>query len=127
MLSDLPVYGGVPGMWIPYGTRGGIPYAVQSPQPEGSPLDGPANVWSGPPHGLHSDTVEGGTLVVRRYLSTPQMRPVRLDRPANSPIAGQSYSQTLPMQGQPPPGQAPGRKAGAGLSFNVSGRGWLGG
>ena len=125
--TTAPVYGGVPGLWIPYGTRGGIPYAVQSPQPEGSPLDGPAMVWSGPPHGLHSDTIEGGTQVVRRFMETPQMRPVRLDRPSNSPIEGQSYSQTLPMQGQPPPGQAQQRKAGAGLSFNVTGRGWLGG
>lgn len=125
--TTAPVYGGVPGMWIPYGTRGGIPYAIRSPVEEGAPQDGPAMVWSGPPHGLHSDTVQGGTWVVARYLATPQMRPVRLDRPSNSPIAGQSFSQTVPMQGAPPPG-GPGqqRKPGAGLSFNVSGRGWLG-
>lgn len=123
--TNTPVYGGVPGMWVPYGTRGGIPYAVQSPVQEGAPLDGPAMVWSGPPHGLHSDTVQGGTLVVQRYLNTPQMRPVRLDRPSNSPIAGQSFSQTLPMQGQQ--ATAPPRRANAGLSFNISGRGWAGG
>lgn len=125
--TTIPVYGGVPGMWTPYGTRGGVPYPIHSPVPEGAPLDGPAMVWSGPPHGLHSDTVEGGMLIVRRYLNTPQMRPVRLDRPDNSRIEGQSYSQTLPMQGQPGMGQAPRRTPGAGLSFNVSGRGWLGG
>jgi hypothetical protein len=122
-----PVYGGVPGLWVPYGTRGGIPYPIHSPQQEGSPLDGPAMVWSGPPHGLHSDTIQSGRQIVERYLSTAQMRPVRVDRPANSPIAGQSYSQTLPMQGQPGSGQPTKRGPGAGLSFNVSGRGWLGG
>jgi len=122
-----PVYGGVPGLVIPYGTRGGIPYEIRSPVAEGAPTDGPAMVWSGPPHGLHSDSIQGGRQVVERYLQTPQMRPVRLDRPANSPIAGQSYSQTVPMQGAPAPG-APGprRGPGAGLSFHVGGRGWLG-
>jgi hypothetical protein len=124
-----PVYGGVPGMWIPYGTRGGIPYAIRSPVPEGAPADGPAMVWAGPPHGLHSDTIQAGRQIVERYLSTPQMRPVRLDRPSNSTIAGQSYSQTVPMQGAPaaPTGQAPRRGPGAGLQFNVGGRGWIGG
>jgi hypothetical protein len=123
--TNSPVYGGVPGLWIPYGTRGGIPYAVQSPVPEGAPGDGPAMVWSGPPHGLHSDTVEGGMLVIKRFLGTPQMRPVRLDRPANSPIAGQSYSQTVLMQGQEPPPEP--KKRGGGLNLNISGRGWTGG
>ena len=125
--TTAPVYGGVPGMWIPYGTRGGIPYAVRSPVDEGDPKDGPAMVWSGPPHGLHSDTMQGGSWIVARYLNTPQMRPVRLDRPSNSPIAGQSFSQTVPMQGQQGAGGPPKpKKPGAGLAFNVSGRGWLG-
>lgn len=123
-----PVYGGVPGMWVPYGTRGGIPYAIQSPVPEGAPADGPAMVWSGPPHGLHSDTIQAGRQIIERYISTPQMRPVRLDRPSNSPIAGQSYSQTVQMQGQPPgPAPAARKGPGAGLQFNVGGRGWIGG
>jgi hypothetical protein len=56
------------------------------------------------------------------------MRPVRLDRPDNSRIAGQSYSQTVQQQantGQPP---ASGTSSGqTGLSFRVNGRGWLGG
>ena len=123
-----PVYGGVPGLWIPYGTRGGIPYAINSPVPEGAPADGPAMVWSGPPHGLHSDTIQAGRQVYERYTSTPQMRPVRLDRPSNSTIAGQSYSQTVQMQGAAPTGSGQSRSGpGAGLSFSVSGRGWLGG
>jgi hypothetical protein len=121
-----PVYGGTPGLWIPYGTRGGIPYEIQSPVPEGAPADGPAMVWSGPPHGLHSDTIQSGRQITERYLSTPQMRPVRLDRPDNSRIAGQSYSQTVPMQGTPPRDVQPRKGPGAGLSFHLGGRGWLG-
>lgn len=123
-----PVYGGVPGLWVPYGTRGGIPYAIQSPVPEGAPADGPAMVWSGPPHGLHSDTIQSGRQIIERYLSTPQMRPVRWDRPSNSPIAGQSYAQTVQMQGAPAgPSPAPRAGPGAGLQFHVGGRGWIGG
>lgn len=123
-----PVYGGVPGLWIPYGTRGGIPYAIQSPAQEGSATDGPAMVWSGPPHGLHSDTIQAGRQIIERYTSTPQMRPVRLDRPSNSPIAGQSYSQTVQMQGSPAvPQRQPRTGPNAGLSFHVGGRGWIGG
>jgi hypothetical protein len=122
-----PVYGGVPGMWVPYGTRGGIPYAIQSPVAEGAPADGPAMVWSGPPHGLHSDTIQSGRQIIERYMSTPQMRPVRFDRPSNSPIAGQSYSQTVQMQGAPQTAGQPRGGPGVGLSFHVGGRGWIGG
>lgn len=126
--TNAPVYGGVPGMWIPYGSRGGYPYPVQSPVPEGSPGDGPSMVFSGPPHGLHSDTIPSGKQVTQRYLATPQMRPVRLDRPANTTSAGQSFSQTVPMQGAGPQTAAAARKRpGAGLHFSVSGRGWGGG
>jgi len=122
--SVSPVYGGVPGLYVPYGTRGGIPYPIQSPVAEGAPGDGPANVWSGPPHGLHSDTVQDGKQVIARYASTPQMRPVRLDRPSNATAAGQSFSQTVPMQGGQ---QAGARGRGSGFAFHVGGRGWLGG
>lgn len=122
------VYGGVPGLWIPYGTRGGVPYEIRSPVPEGHPADGPAQVWSGPPHGLHSDTIQSGKQIVQRYLSTPQMKPVRLDRPSNSTSAGQSFAQTVPMQGQAPiAGPARARSApGSGLKFSVKARGWAG-
>lgn len=125
--TTAPVYGGLPGMWVPYGTRGGIPYPIQAPVPEGSPGDGPAMVWSGPPHGLHSDTIPAGKQIIQRYASTPQMRPVRLDRPDNTTAAGQSYSQTVPMQGQHAAGAVPRRPAGAWLSFGAGGRGWAGG
>jgi hypothetical protein len=123
--TTAPVYGGVPGLYIPYGTRGGYPYPVHSPVPEGAPGDGPAMVWSGPPHGLHSDTIPSGKQVIARYASTPQMRPVRLDRPSNATGAGQSFSQTVPMQGQAGAGAAR-QQPGAGLSFHIGGRGWLG-
>jgi hypothetical protein len=122
-----PVYGGLPGLWVPYGTRGGIPYPIQAPVAEGAAADGPAMVWSGPPHGLHSDTLVSGAQIMARYNATPQMRPVRFDRPSNSPIAGQSYSQTVQMQGAAAGGGEPRKPPGAGLSFHVNGRGWLGG
>ena len=126
--TTAPVYGGVPGLYIPYGTRGGWPYPIVSPVAEGDPKDGPAMVFSGPPHGLHSDTIPSGKQVIARYGATPQMRPVRLDRPSNATAAGQSFSQNVPMQGQQPAAAGAARAApGAGLSFHVSGRGWLGG
>jgi hypothetical protein len=96
-----PIYGGVPGLYEPYGTRGGVPYPIRSPVVYGSDMDGPKDVFSGPPHGLHSQTPwrPGAQLLSRIYV-LPQMRPVRIDRPSNSPQAGQSYSQTVQMQGQ---------------------------
>jgi hypothetical protein len=129
-----PVYGGVPGLYQPYGTRGGIPYPVVSPVEQGQPGDGPHLVWSGPPHGLHTQTPwmrRGTAQTFSRFMHTPQTRPVRQDRPSNSPQAGQSYSQTVLPQGASPvrpaaaragqTGTAPpgGRKYGGG-------RGWAG-
>jgi len=126
--TNSPIYGGVPGMYIPYGTRGGIPYPVVAPVGEGEPGDGPAMVFSGPPHGLHSDTIPSGKQIILRYGSTPQMRPARLDRPSNATGQGQSFSQTVPQQGAQPAAAATARRApGSGLSFHVGGRGWLGG
>jgi len=94
------VNGGVPGLYQPYGTRGGVPFPVQSPVAEGADGDGPHLVFAGPPHGLHSQTPwKGGAQIIRRTWVLPQMRPVRVDRPSNSPQAGQSYSQTVRPQG----------------------------
>jgi hypothetical protein len=117
-----PVYGGVPGLYQPYGSRGGIPYPVVSPAEQGTPGDGPHLVFAGPPHGMHSTTPwKGGAQIIARFMTTPQTRPVRQDRPANSPQAGQSYSQTVlrqgasrvrPRGGQPGQG-APSSRAGA--------------
>lgn len=124
-----PVYGGVPGLYQPYGTRGGVPYPIVSPVGQGEPGDGPRLVFSGPPHGLHSPTLPDGAQTIARYQSTPQMRPVRADRPSNSPQAGQSYSQTVLAQGaSQAEAQAQARAGGLpgmGTGFG-SGRGWSG-
>jgi hypothetical protein len=94
-----PVYGGVPGLYSPYGTRGGVPYPIVDPTDGQGGRD---EVWSGPPHGLHSETLSGAWLVNSRYGATPQMQRPRVDRPDNSPQAGQSYSQTVLYQGGQP-------------------------
>lgn len=99
-----PVYGGTPGLYQPYGSRGGYPMPIVAPVEMGKPGDGPQKVFSGPPHGLHSLSLRDRALTMNRYLVNPQMRPVRVDRPSNSPQAGQSYSQTVVPQG----GQAAG-------------------
>jgi hypothetical protein len=126
------VYGGVPGLYQPYGSRGGIPYPVVAPVEQGQPGDGPHLVWSGPPHGLHSTTPwKGGAQIIARYSVIPQTRPVRQDRPSNSPQAGQSYSQTVLPQGasrvRPARGRAgqTGPAPAAGMVF-PGGRGWAG-
>jgi hypothetical protein len=122
-----PVNGGVPGLYQPYGTRGGVPFPIVSPVEQGQPGDGPRLVNGGPPHGLHSQTPwKGGGQLIGRYMSTPQMRPVRLDRPSNSPQAGQSYSQTVRPQGAS--GVRPSRSAAtrAAGPMQHTGRGWGG-
>lgn len=122
-----PVNGGVPGLYQPYGTRGGVPYPIVSPVDQGQPGDGPHVVSDGPPHGLHSQTPwKGGEQLLGRYATTPQMRPVRIDRPSNSPQAGQSYSQTVRPQGATgvgPSGRGVPRGAGP---MQHTGRGWAG-
>ena len=114
-----PVYGGVPGLYQPYGTRGGVPYPIVDPT---AGQGGREVVWAGPPHGLHSLTYPDGSDTLKRYQVLPQMRPVRIDRPSNSPQAGQAYSQTVQHQGRPPTsaneaGQRP---------VHFAGRGWGG-
>lgn len=122
----VPVYGGVPGMWQSYGNRG-LARGIHDPtNGEG----GLVQVRSGPPHGLHSDTLPSYKQSLDRYRTTPQMRPVRIDRPDNSRISGQSFSQTV--QPQAMTGQAPvasgnsARGGGLGLTFSIGGRGWAG-
>ena len=83
------VNGGVHGLYQPYGTRGGIPYAIASPVEYGSAKDGPGLVWGGPPHGLHSQyPVEG-----RRAVHRPH----------------DGYPADPPGQDRPPVQQSPGR------------------
>lgn len=100
----LPVYGGVPGLWQPYGSYEGYTAGpvkgIQSPAEQGGPGDGPQKVFSGPPHGLHSQTYPDYASTLGRYLAIPQMALPRQDRPSNSTAAGQSYSQTVQLQGQ---------------------------
>lgn len=91
-----PIPGGVPGLYMPYGSRGGVPYPIVDPT---NGQGGREQVWSGPPHGLHSLTFPDMGDTLDRYQQNVQMRPVRVDRPANSPQAGQSYSQTVQYQG----------------------------
>jgi len=116
-----PVYGGVPGLYLPYGSRGGVPYPIVSPAELGEPGDGRHLVFAGPPHGLHSLTYPDRGDTLNRYKVNPQMRPVRIDRPDNSPQAGQSYNQTVAPQGASPSPQ----KFGA-WRAGVTGRGWTG-
>jgi hypothetical protein len=107
------IYGGVPGLHQAYGSYQGIAPAtpgydpvtgvtqgIVSPAPQGGPGDGPHDVWSGPPHGLHSPTLPSYAQTIGRYMAIPQQAQPRIDRPSNSPIAGQSYSQTVQPQGQ---------------------------
>lgn len=108
-----PVYGGTPGLHQAYGSYAGISpdtpgydpvtgqtQGIVSQAAQGGPGDGPHSLWSGPPHGLHSPTLPTYSQTLGRYMAIPQMSRPRVDRPSNSPIAGQSYSQTVPSQGQ---------------------------
>ena len=122
-----PVLGGVPGLYQPYGTRGGVPYPIVSPVAEGAPGDGPHKVWAGPPHGLHSQTYPDRGDTLNRYQVNPQMRPVRIDRPSNSTAAGQSYSQTVKMQGSTVTVTGSGKARSPGLTGRLGRRGgWAG-
>jgi hypothetical protein len=100
------VYGGVPGLYQEYGSYAGVspstPHGdgIHSNVGQGQPGDGPHDVWSGPPHGLHSPTLPTYSQTLGRYMDIPQMARPRIDRPSQSPIAGQSYSQTVISQGQ---------------------------
>ena len=125
------ISGGVPGLYQPYGTRGGVPYPIVSPVEQGADGDGPHLVYAGPPHGLHSTTPwKGGAQYIQRISVIPQTRPVRLDRPSNSPQAGQSFSQTVRPQGASrvrPANRAAGQGAAPpNARIYGGGRGWAG-
>jgi hypothetical protein len=135
-----PVYGGTPGLYQAYGSYQGIapdtpgydPVAGQSegiyaPVQQGQAGDGPNSVWSGPPHGLHSPTLPAYQQTLGRYIAIPQQAAPRLDRPSNSPIAGQSYSQTVMPQGETGT-VAQNTQFSSGVSFNQRsrGNGWRG-
>lgn len=135
-----PVYGGTPGLYQAYGSYSGISpdtpgydpvsgatQGIMSPVGQGQAGDGPQSVWSGPPHGLHSPTLPSYAQSLGRYMAIPQMARPRVDRPSNSPIAGQSYSQTVQPQGQSGT-FAQNLSTGSGVSFNQrsKGNGWRG-
>jgi hypothetical protein len=96
--------GGTPGLWQPYGSYAGYTngpvQGIQAPVDQGAPGDGQQSFFAGPPHGLHSPTLPDYTPILGYYMAVPQMRLPRVDRPSNSPIGGQSYSQTIVPQGQ---------------------------
>jgi hypothetical protein len=134
------VYGGTPGLYQEYGSYQGVapntpgydPVSGQTqgiiaPVSQGQPGDGPQTVWGGPPHGLHSPTLPDYAQTLGRYMAIPQMARPRIDRPSNSPIAGQSYSQTVQPQGQTGTA-AQNTKFGSGVNFNQRGKGngWRG-
>jgi hypothetical protein len=135
-----PVYGGTPGLYQAYGSYAGISpgtpgynpvtgqtQGIVSPAPQGGPGDGPHSIWSGPPHGLHSPTLPVYAQTLGRYMAIPQMAAPRVDRPSNSPIAGQSYSQTVMPQGQTGT-VTQNTKVSSGVNFNQrsKGNGWRG-
>lgn len=129
------VYGGVPGLYQEYGSYSGVSPAsppvgadtsvgIHSPIGEGKPGDGPHDVWSGPPHGLHSPTLPTYSQTLGRYMDIPQMARPRIDRPSQSPIAGQSYSQTVQSQGQSM--GTPVKVGGPNFNTRAAGNGWRG-
>jgi hypothetical protein len=135
-----PVYGGTPGLYQEYGSYQGISpdtpgyspvtgvtQGIVAPVAQGAPGDGRQSVWSGPPHGLHSPTLPAYAQTLGRYMAIPQMHSPRIDRPSNSPIAGQSYSQTVQPQGQTGTA-AQNTQFGSGVNFNQrsKGNGWRG-
>jgi hypothetical protein len=84
------VYGGTPGFHR--NGPGGMPV--------GDPNQGPARVWAGPPHGLHTQTPPDNQQTLAGYRARPQMVAPRVDRLSNSRAAGQTYSQRTVHQGQ---------------------------
>jgi len=104
-------FGGTPGLYHPYGVRGhvmgpaprvmaqpGGPYMPGTVLAQGAPQDGPQLVSGGYPHGRHTKTVPPALVTNGRRHAVTQMKSGRQSRPANSKIAGQSYSQTVVHQ-----------------------------
>lgn len=126
------VNGGVPGLYQEYGSYEGFSpsspqgQGIHSPVGQGQAGDGPHDVWGGPPHGLHSPTLPTYQQTLGRYMDIPQMARPRIDRPSQSTIAGQSYSQTVQSQGQT--GQSPPSQTMTRSGFNRRARtnGWRG-
>lgn len=109
------VHGPAPAMFaLPGDGSGAHVGTMLSP---GDPEDGIQKIRGGPPHGLHSPTIPSLKTTMARQASIPQQKQGRADRPNNSQIAGQSYSQTVLHEGgsgasQMPRMPSPGRAAG---------------
>jgi hypothetical protein len=118
------VWGGTPHITRAYGARGTA--GVNGPMPnqfalpgdgsgarvgtllgQGDPSDGPQKIRGGVPHGRHSASAHGTALTMARLGSIPLQRPPRDDRPNSSKIAGQSMSQTYPVEGSSASGAIP--------------------
>jgi hypothetical protein len=115
--SQTVVFGPPIGEWREYGARGpigmhgpapdiidpnikrGKPQLVQAGEPGTQPGDRRL-VYGGVPHGLHSPTLPSLVNTMARQAGIPQMKSPRLDRPASSKQAGQSYSQTIVSEAQ---------------------------
>jgi hypothetical protein len=134
-----PVYGGTPGMYQEYGSYSGISPStpgydpvsgategIHSPVAQGASGDGIQQWWSGPPHGLHSPTLPSYNQTLGRYMSIPQQARPRIDRPSNSPIAGQSYSQTVQSQGQSGQNAVQSKMPKPSFNQRAKGNGWRG-
>jgi hypothetical protein len=120
------INGGVPGLWQPYGSYAGYTNGpvkgIQSPVGQGEAGDGRQSVFSGPPHGLHSPTMPDYTPTLGYYMAVPQQRAPRIDRPSNSTVGGQSYSQLVQPQGQT--GTIAQQGTGQGLTNYTGGVNW---
>jgi hypothetical protein len=81
-------------------------------------------VFGGYPHGRHSPTVAPTKVTRGRLAQTRQQLPPRRQRPANSKIAGQSYSETVVHQDGTGGGKTPTMNGGraAGLSSRFTPR-----
>jgi hypothetical protein len=97
---------------------------------EGEPGSEPTGrlIYGGVPHGLHSPTIASRIITMARQAAIPQMVAPRVDRPASSKAAGQSFSQTVVPEAQAGSGgrtnatprmPAPGRAAGVMARFVV--------
>lgn len=90
--------GGTPGLTHIYGVRGLA--GLQTDAELGGPGDGPQKIRGGLPHGLHTRIAKNEEMLHARRRATAQQKPSRVSRPANSKVAGQSYSQTVQHQDQ---------------------------
>lgn len=114
--------GGTPGLHRPYGARG----HVEGPA-VGDPADGPQKIRGGVPHGLHSYTMPPykQTRARQNPAVQPQQKQPRINRPANSRIAGQSWSQHAVPQTAPAGSISPLPRQGASrLPGGAAGKRW---